>query len=102
MLHHQEAFESALQRVADFMEHPPAQSSEDDVEFAKLLHEIELYRPALQEASADTTIARLGREADALLARAEEFQKRREAREEAERLMSFPQDGRGIGPTTGV
>ena len=41
-------------------------------------------------------------DAQALMARANDFQAKREAREKQEKWMTFPEDGEGIGPTTGV
>ena len=97
-----ETFEAALQRAADFMEHPPAGRAEGELEFDALLHDIEQYRPELPVTQPDTNFVHLAKAADALMARADDFQKRREARDHDERLMSFPDDGHGIGPTTGV
>ena len=45
MIKDQESFEAALQRVADLLEHPPADGSQEDQEFLQLLHDIELFHP---------------------------------------------------------
>ena len=102
MIKDQESFEAALQRVADLLEHPPADGSQEDQEFLQLLHDIELFHPTALSAPPDTNFAKLGRDAQALMARANDFQAKREAREKQEKWTSFPEDGQGIGPTTGV
>jgi hypothetical protein len=102
MIKDQESFETALQRVADLLEHPPAQGTREDQEFAQLLHDIELFQPTFLTAPPESDFARLGKEAQALLKQANAFQARREDRERREKLTSFPEDGQGIGPTTGV
>ena len=102
MIKDQESFQAALQRVADLLEHPPADGTAEDEEFGKLLHDIELFHPTVLTAPPESDFARLGQEAKALLARANAFQAQREAREKREKWTSFPEDGQGIGPTTGV
>ena len=102
MIKDQESFEAALQRVADLLEHPPADGSQEDQEFLQLRHDIELFHPTALSAPPDTNFAKLGRDAQALMARANDFQAKREAREKQEKWMTFPEDGEGIGPTTGV
>ena len=102
MIKDQESFEAALQRVADLLEHPPAHGTDEDQEFGQLLHDIELFQPTFLTAPPDSSFARLGKEAQALLSRANDFQAKREDRERREKLTSFPEDGQGIGPTTGV
>ena len=42
MIKDQESFEAALQRVADLLEHPPADGTAEDEEFGKLLHTLQL------------------------------------------------------------
>ena len=102
MIKDQESFEAALQRVADLLEHPPAHGTREDEEFGQLLHDIELFQPTFLTAPPESDFARLGKEAQALLKEANAFQARREERERREKLTSFPEDGRGVGPTTGV
>lgn len=102
MIKDQESFEAALQRVADLLEHPPAQGTQEDQEFFQLLHDIELFHPTALSAPPDTNFAKLGRDAQALMSRANDFQAKREEREKREKWMTFPEDGEGIGPTTGV
>ena len=87
---------------ARLLEHPPADGSQEDQEFLQLLHDIELFHPTALSAPPDTNFAKLGRDAQALMARANDFQAKREAREKQEKWMTFPEDGEGIGPTTGV
>lgn len=102
MIKDQESFEAALQRVADLLEHPPAHGTAEDDEFGKLLHDIELFQPTALSAPPDSTFRSLGRDAQALMKRANDFQAKREAREKREKWTSFPEDGKGVGPTTGV
>lgn len=102
MIKDQESFEAALQRVADLLEHPPAHGTAEDQEFGQLLHDIELFQPTALTAPPDSNFAQLGRQAKALMAQANDFQAKREAREQREKWTSFPEDGQGIGPTTGV
>jgi hypothetical protein len=102
MIKDQESFEAALQRVADLLEHPPAHGTQEDHEFFQLLHDIELFHPTALSAPPDSAFAQLGRDAKALMTRANGFQIKREERERREKWTSFPEDGRGIGPTTGV
>lgn len=102
MIKDQESFEAALQRVADLLEHPPAHGTAEDYEFGQLLHDIELFRPTALSAPPDSTFHELGKEAQELMVHANTFQARREAREKQEKWTSFPEDGQGIGPTTGV
>ena len=105
MIKDQESFQAALQRVADLLEHPPAHGTPADQEFAELLHDIEHFAPRALTAppvAADSTITQIGRQAETLLSRANDFQAKREAREKQEKWTSFPEDGQGIGPTTGV
>ncbi len=102
MIKDQESFEAALQRVADLLEHPPAHGTQEDQEFGQLLHDIELFQPTFLTAPPDSNFAKLGKEAQTLLQQANEFQASREERERQEKWTSFPEDGQGIGPTTGV
>lgn len=102
MIKDQESFEAALQRVADLLEHPPAHGTQEDQEFGQLLHDIELFQPTFLTAPPDSNFATLGKEAQRLLEQANEFQAGREERERQEKWTSFPEDGQGIGPTTGV
>lgn len=102
MIKDQESFEAALQRVSDLLEHPPAPGTPEDEAFGQLLDDIERFHPTVLTAPPESDFARLGREAKALMAKANAFQAQREEREKREKLMSFPEDGKGVGPTTGV
>lgn len=101
MIKDQESFETALQRVADLLEHPHM-SQDDKAEFLQLVHDIEMFEPTALTAPRDTTFARIAREARTLHATATEFETELEERERRERWSSFPEDGQGVGPTTGV
>jgi hypothetical protein len=102
MIQDQASFEAALQRVADLLEHPPAHGSEEDTQFTQLLHDIELYQPVMDVPAPQTTSTDLAAQADALVSRAAAFLAQRKEREKRESWSSFPEDGQGIGPTTGV
>ncbi|WP_436047605.1 hypothetical protein [Phenylobacterium sp. LjRoot225] len=101
MITDEASFEAALVQVAAFLENPPRQGTAQDFEFAGLLEEVAQYETQLQ--SLPTTSA-----LEAVVARAHELMRDaaalRQAREAAQRprWSSFPEDGEGIGPTTGV
>lgn len=101
MIKDQATFETALQRMADLLDHA-GHGDDQEIEFQQLMHEIELFQPIALSAPADSNFARLGKEAQALVARSAEFKARLEAREQRDKWSSFPEDGQGIGPTTGV
>lgn len=101
MIKDQAAFETALQRMADLLEHA-GHGDDHDLEFQQLMHDIELFQPVALAAPADSNMARLGKEAQALFERSRSFKARLDERERRETLSSFPEDGQGIGPTTGV
>lgn len=101
MIKDQASFEEALQRVADLLEHP-RHGPEEAAEFNRLLHDIEMFQPAAISAPPDTEFARLGREAATLVREAQAFKRRMDERERRERWSTFPEDGQGVGPTTGV
>lgn len=102
MIRDQASFEAALQRVADLLEHPPAHGTPEDQKFTELLHDIESYKPVIEVAAPESVFARLGHEAEALVKKAGDFLTQRQERVRRESLMTFPEDGEGIGPTTGV
>jgi len=101
MIRSPEDYEAALERLIAMMEHPPRLGAEDSAAFAELLAEIERYTPrmtapeAVGRAVSQDEAAALVRQANALLAE-------REAQARRQRYSSFPDDGEGIGPTTGI
>jgi len=96
------AFERALDKIAHWLESPPVDGSADDQEFGALLAAIKAYRPGIAPPEPESDWTRLAQRADDLAGRAAVFQEARRRRIEGERLTSLPQDGRGVGPTTGV
>lgn len=101
MIKDQESFETALQRVSDLLDHP-RMSEDDQAEFLQLVHDIEVFQPTALTEPRDTTFARIAKEARALYQRSADFETEVEEQERRERWSSFPEDGQGIGPTTGV
>jgi len=101
MISDQRSFEAALERVAGFLETPPHEGTPQDYEFATLLEEIAQYQTELQALPTTTAM-------ESVVARAHDLMRDaaalREARRAAvrPRYSSFPEDGQGIGPTTGV
>lgn len=99
-------FEAALERAARLLqEQPPegyVEGSAAHTELFQLLAAIAAYAPAHQAETPKAPLADLERAAGQLLAKAEDFRKARDARVRSERLTSFPEDGQGLGPTTGV
>lgn len=98
MIRNKDEFASALQQLADMLENPPAPATQEDIEFGQLLDAVDAYAPAIEDHHDETLVEK----AHALSARAEEFRRKREAREKAQRWTTLPEDGQGIGPTTGV
>lgn len=101
MINDQASFETALQRMADLLDHA-GHGDEEQLEFKQLMHDIEAFQPTALSAPPDSNFARLGKEAEALFARSQDFKHRLEEREQREKWSSFPEDGQGVGPTTGV
>lgn len=91
-------FEAALEEAIELLElTAPGQS--DNERLQDLLNTIEAYRPTI--AAQAPVVAGSSAHAAALVQRAEELKARYDERE-TPGLEGFPNDGRGIGPTTGV
>jgi hypothetical protein len=101
MIEDHDQYEAALERLLGHLDRP-LPGSPGDEEFTKLLEQIEAYNPPSADLSDDDRYHGLKERAEELAARAEAFVRRHDAEEQADRLMSFPEDGQGIGPTTGV
>lgn len=99
MIRNHDEFESALQQLADMLENPPAPATREDILFGQLLDAVDAYAPAIGDLPERETLLK---RAQALTAKAETFKRKRDAREKASRWTTLPEDGRGIGPTTGV
>jgi hypothetical protein len=98
MIENQEEYETALERLLGHLDRPLPGGAED-AEFAKLLAEIESFDPPMAE---EPQAHGLRERAEALAAKATAFLRRHDEEEQAGKLMSFPEDGEGIGPTTGI
>lgn len=101
MIRSNEEFEAALERVSAFLDHPPVAGSPQDASFAQLLSDIEFYRPDFSQPPEART-SKSAQDADELVRRANALLAARDERARSQRLSSFPEDGEGIGPTTGV
>jgi hypothetical protein len=99
MIENQEDYEAALERLLGHLD-GPLPGGPEHAEFTRLLAEIESFDPP---SSGDAEAPHGLRErAKDLAARATDFLRRHDEQEQSEKLMSFPEDGEGIGPTTGV
>lgn len=101
MITDETSFEVALERVAAFLEQPPREGTAQDYEFATLLEEIAQYETKLQSLPTTSTLDRIVARAHDLMRDAAALRHARAAAERP-RWSSFPQDGKGIGPTTGI
>ena len=101
MIQDHDQYEAALERLLGHLERP-LPGGPEDAEFTALLAQIESYQPPGGEDHDDPRLRDLRARAKELAAQANEFMRRHDEREQAGRLMSFPEDGHGIGPTTGV
>jgi hypothetical protein len=98
MIKDQAAFETALERAAALYSDPDYRGPPLDAQLSELLAEIAMFEPRLAP-SCRAAFSDLCSRARALVRQADKLQP--ESRERA-RPSTFPQDGHGIGPTTGV
>jgi hypothetical protein len=101
MIIDEKSFEAAVERVAKYLEHPPHEGTPQDSEFASLLEEIAQYQTELQSQPVKSSLEGVVDRAHDLMREAAELRRRREAAVKP-RWSSFPDDGEGVGPTTGV
>lgn len=101
MITDQTSFEAALERVTQFLEQPPREGTPQDAELASLLEEIAQYETELQSLPTPTALDGVVARAHDLMHQAADLRRKREAALKP-RWSSFPEDGEGIGPTTGV
>jgi hypothetical protein len=94
-------FEAAVERVAKYLEHPPKEGTPQDFEFATLLEEVAQYQTVLQSQPVKSSLERLTDRAHDLMREAAALRRAREAVVKP-RWSTFPEDGEGVGPTTGV
>lgn len=102
MIRNREDLETALEAVTAYLETPPAPGTVEDQTFTRLLSEIDAYRPVMETPAAPPPLAELAARTADLVARAEALKRRMRESQEAGKLTSFPEDGQGVGPTTGV
>lgn len=102
MINTEEGFRSALEQATQFFESPPVPGSQDEREFATLLDQLESYRPPMPARADVPTVTPEQTRASSLMARAAALLEAEKQDRSAGRFSDFPQDGRGIGPTTGV
>ncbi len=101
MIIDEKSFAAAVERVARYLEHPPREGTPQDFEFATLLEEIAQYQSELQSQPVKSNLEGLVDRAHDLMRQAAELRRKREAVVRP-RWSSFPENGEGIGPTTGV
>ena len=101
MITDQNSFEAALEQVTRYLEHPPHEGTAQDYEFASLLEEIAQYQTEVQALPTTTALEGVVNRAHDLMQQAAELRRSRDAATKP-RWSSFPTDGKGIGPTTGV
>jgi hypothetical protein len=101
MIIDERSFEAALERVAKYLEHPPHEGTPQDSEFATLLEEVAQYQTELQSQPVKSSFEGTVDRAHDLMREAAELRRRREAAVKP-RWSSFPDDGEGVGPTTGA
>lgn len=101
MITDQKSFETALEQVTRYLEHPPREGTLQDYEFASLLEEIAQYQTEIQSMPTTTALDGVAARARDLMREAANLRSKREAALKP-RWSSFPEDGEGIGPTTGV
>ena len=92
-------YEAALEEAIRLMDTEAGREG-DEPRLLQLLREIEAYRPTFNVAQSHPA-DELSERAAELVARAVDLKRRWDERQPS-RWTSFPQDGEGIGPTTGV
>lgn len=101
MIIDEKSFEAAVERVAMLLEHPPHEGTPQDAEFSALLEEIAQYQTELQSLPTPSALDGVVSRAHELMRDAMALRKTREAAAKP-RWSTFPEDGEGVGPTTGV
>lgn len=101
MITDERSFEEAVERVAAYLDHPPHEGTPQDYEFATLLEDLAQYQTELQSQPVKSSLEGAVDRAHDLMREAAELRRRREAALKP-RWSTFPDDGEGVGPTTGV
>jgi hypothetical protein len=95
------SFEAAVERVAGYLEHPPREGTPQDFEFASLLEDVAQYQTEIRSLPVRSGLEEVADRAHDLMRQAADLRRQRDAVVRP-RWSSFPEDGEGIGPTTGV
>jgi hypothetical protein len=95
------SFQVAVERIAAFLEHPPHEGTPQDFEFSTLLEEVAQYQTELQSQPVRSSLEGAVERAHDLMRQAAALRRAREAVVRP-RYSSFPEDGEGVGPTTGI
>ncbi len=95
------SFEAALERVTTHLERPPKEGTPQDFEFLALLEDIAQYQSELLSQPVKSGLEQTAERAHDLMRQAAALRRAREAVVKP-RWSSFPEDGEGVGPTTGV
>ncbi len=95
------SFEAAVERIANFLEHPPHEGTPQDFEFASLLEQVAQYQTELQSQPVKSNLDGVVDRAHDLMKQAAALRRAREAVVKP-KWSSFPEDGEGVGPTTGI
>ena len=101
MITDERSFEAAVERVAGYLEHPPHEGTPQDFEFATLLEEIAQYQTEIQAQPVKSSFEGVVDRAHDLMQEAAALRRARDAVVKP-RWSSFPEDGEGVGPTTGT
>jgi hypothetical protein len=101
MIIDERSFRAAVERIAKYLEHPPHEGTPQDAEFAALLEEVAQYQTELQSQPVKSSLESAVERAHALMQEAAALRRAREAVVRP-RWSSFPEDGEGVGPTTGI
>jgi hypothetical protein len=101
MIVDERSFTAAVAKIELYLETPPREGTPQDAEFSALLEDVAQYETVLHSqpirSSLETTIDR----AHDLMRAAADLRRKREAVTRP-RWSSFPEDGQGVGPTTGI
>jgi hypothetical protein len=101
MITDERSFAAAVERIAKYLEHPPHEGTQQDYEFITLIEEIARYQTELQSQPVKSSLEGLADKAHDLMREAAALRRARDAVVRP-RWSSFPEDGEGVGPTTGV
>jgi hypothetical protein len=101
MIVDEKSFRAAVERIAEYLDHPPHDGTPQDSEFATLLEEVAQYQTELQSQPVKSSLEGAVDQAHDLMRKAADLRRAREAAVRP-RWSSFPEDGEGIGPTTGI